>query len=373
MRFLFIVQGEGRGHLTQALALAEIVREAGHQVCAALVGSADGKTVQSFFQEAFKSEIIPFASPALVYHPRTKALSLPKTLSAVGKSFPRYCAGLRKVHRVVKEEAPDLIVNFYEVLGGLHSVFSSVPTLCVAHQYLLQHSCFPHPVGHRLDRMLVNLNSRLTALGAVRKLALSFYPAEAQGKIKVMPPLLRREVQEQQCSRDKFFLAYVTQAFMVEELLTWQSRRPEVELHCFSAGSEVGEVQPNFHRHTIAADRFLEYMGRCKGLITTAGFESVAEAMLLGKPVLTVPLPRHYEQVCNAIDSEKAGGGLYRTSFDPDVLEDWKGSLYTAEFRSWVEKAGPIFLQELTAVLGPRRYFTLRVPVLWRIVGRDLT
>jgi hypothetical protein len=165
----------------------------------------------------------------------------------------------------------------------------------------------------------------------------------------------------------------VTQAFMVEELLAWQSRRPEVELHCFSAGSEVGEVQPNFHRHTIAADRFLEYMGRCKGLITTAGFESVAEAMLLGKPVLTVPLPRHYEQVCNAIDAEKAGAGVYRRTFEADVLLDWNAPLPSAEFRTWVEQAGALFFQELTAVLGPRRYFTLRVPVLWRIVGRDLT
>jgi uncharacterized protein (TIGR00661 family) len=373
MRFLFIVQGEGRGHLTQALALAEIVREAGHQVCAALVGSADGQTVPGFFQEAFKSEIIPFASPALVYHPRTKVLSLPKTLSAVGKSFPRYCAGLRKVRRVVKEEAPDLIVNFYEVLGGLQSLFSSVPTLCVAHQYLLQHSSFPHPAGHSLDKFLVYLNSCLTALGAVRKLALSFYPAEAQGRIRVMPPLLRREVQGLQGVEEDFFLAYVTQDFMAEALLAWQEQHPKVELHCFSARQQVGEVQPNFHFHAIDAGRFLERMRRCKGLITTAGFESVAEAMLLGKPVLTVPLPRHYEQVCNAIDAEKAGGGLYRTSFDPDVLEDWKGSLCTAEFRTWVEQAGALFFQEVTAVLRSGRRYTLRLPVLWKTVGRDLT
>ena len=32
MRFLFIVQGEGRGHLTQALTLEDMLRRNGHEV-----------------------------------------------------------------------------------------------------------------------------------------------------------------------------------------------------------------------------------------------------------------------------------------------------------------------------------------------------
>ena len=38
MRFLFTVQGEGRGHYTQALSLAAILRKQGHEVVAVLVG-----------------------------------------------------------------------------------------------------------------------------------------------------------------------------------------------------------------------------------------------------------------------------------------------------------------------------------------------
>ena len=32
MKFLFIVQGEGRGHLTQAITLESILRRSGHEV-----------------------------------------------------------------------------------------------------------------------------------------------------------------------------------------------------------------------------------------------------------------------------------------------------------------------------------------------------
>lgn len=40
MKVLFIVQGEGRGHLTQAITLEEILRRNGHEVVEVLVGKS---------------------------------------------------------------------------------------------------------------------------------------------------------------------------------------------------------------------------------------------------------------------------------------------------------------------------------------------
>ena len=40
MKFLFIVQGEGRGHLTQALTLEEHLLREGHEVVEVLVGKS---------------------------------------------------------------------------------------------------------------------------------------------------------------------------------------------------------------------------------------------------------------------------------------------------------------------------------------------
>lgn len=49
-------------------------------------------------------------------------------------------------------------------------------------------------------------------------------------------------------------------------------------------------------------------MAGCKAYASTAGFESICEAMYLGKPVLMVPA--HIEQDCNAYDAMKAGAGI---------------------------------------------------------------
>ncbi len=67
MKYLFIIQGEGRGHLTQAVALSVMLQKHNHQVVGSMVGSADGKTIPQFFADNFKFQSIAFASPCLVY------------------------------------------------------------------------------------------------------------------------------------------------------------------------------------------------------------------------------------------------------------------------------------------------------------------
>lgn len=41
MKILFIVQGEGRGHLTQAISLERLLTRSGHEVVEVLVGKVN--------------------------------------------------------------------------------------------------------------------------------------------------------------------------------------------------------------------------------------------------------------------------------------------------------------------------------------------
>ena len=47
MKFLFIVQGEGRGHFTQAITLEEMLLRNGHEVVEVLVGKSSTRIFQS--------------------------------------------------------------------------------------------------------------------------------------------------------------------------------------------------------------------------------------------------------------------------------------------------------------------------------------
>ena len=50
-KFIFTIQGEGRGHLTQAISMTQIAREAGHEVVGYAVGSFQGRKIPAFFIE----------------------------------------------------------------------------------------------------------------------------------------------------------------------------------------------------------------------------------------------------------------------------------------------------------------------------------
>ena len=83
------------------------------------------------------------------------------------------------------------------------------------------------------------------------------------------------------------------------------------------------QALPSLIFYQICETRFIEKMASCKGFLTTAGFESIGEAMYLGKPVLMVPVKGQYEQRCNALDAEKAGAGKYAKIFDLLALKHY--------------------------------------------------
>lgn len=365
MKFLFIIQGEGRGHLTQAIALSEILQSKQHQVVGALVGTADGKNTPKFFIDNFKNTTIPFSSPCLIYCKKTKALDIRKTLFSSVLGTIKYFGGLQKIQKAVKDLRPDVIINFYDVLGGIHQFLfrPKVPMVCVAHQYLLLHRDFEHPKNHWFDKFLVNTNTRITALGAAKKIALSFTPFANDPKrgIFVAPPLLRSEINTLKTALEDYILAYVTQHSLADELIEWHAKNPTVKVHCFwdkPQDTEVYEYAPNLYFHRINAKSFLTMMQNCKGLVTTAGFESVCEAMYLGKPTLMIPVPKHYEQACNALDAKRAGAGMTATTFDLSKFMDYLPHYQdvSQDFQTWHNRSSFVFLHE--------PFFTVKSPMI---------
>lgn len=63
MKVIFVVQGEGRGHLTQALALKQQLLREGHEVVKVLVGKSKNREIPEFFKTQIESPIEMFLSP----------------------------------------------------------------------------------------------------------------------------------------------------------------------------------------------------------------------------------------------------------------------------------------------------------------------
>lgn len=361
MKFLFLVQGEGRGHLTQAISMSQLLAEAGHEVSAVLVGMAADREIPSFFAEQISAPIQTFRSPNLVFN-KSGELSLARTVGYPLCRIGRYLRSLRQIDQAVRQYSPDAIVNFYEALGGFYNLLyrPSVPIACVGHQYLFSHSDFQFPARRWLDRFLLQINTKITAMGAKKLLALSFreMPNEAQKRIFVMPPLLRKEIKDLKTSEQGFLLVYVNYPHLVAQIKAWHVQNPSVALHCFwdnketQANETVIDQTLTFHR--LNGEKFLRMMANCRALVTTAGFESVCEAMYLGKPALMVPA--HFEQSCNALDAVAAGAGLGATSFDLSAFMEYlpQHQPVGEEFRQWHNQHSIQLVRQLESLNKPK-------------------
>jgi len=350
MKFIFIVQGEGRGHSTQAIALHEILIKNGHEICAVLIGQSKRREIPSFFIDKIKAPIIGFQSPNFVLDENNKGLKIRKSFLANLLQTRTYIDSLKAIDQSVKKHQPDVIINFYDLLAGIYSCFYKKKRefrfVCISHHFVFQHPDFEFPKGHFADKFLLNCHSVITSAKSDLKLALSFVPMNdiPQQQLFAVPPLLRSEVRKLKSKDLNFILLYIVNDGYAEEIIAWHENNTHLKLVCFW---DRKTIEDHFFPHKNLVFRqlndvdFLEHLRTCSGYASTAGFESICEAMYLGIPVMMVPTANHFEQLCNSIDAEKAGAGIRNDEFNVSLLTEYlhKHKNQTAEFRNWADLA----------------------------------
>ena len=353
---MFIVQGEGRGHMTQAISAYQFLKKAGHEISCVVIGINPHREIPDYVKQQLEAEIVPVECPGFVMDSKLQSVKLfPSVVQTIFK-LRKYRNSLRKINNKVKEHKPDVIINFYNPLGGLYNYLykPEIPLICIAHQYIYLHPEYEFPEGKEADKRAIKFYTRLTSIGSVKKLALSFYPINDYEKDSIIgfPPLLRKDVFEIKVKEEEFLLVYLVNSGYAEEIISWHKKNPKVELHCFTDKKELsGKYDETLTFHNLDDKKFLQMMASCKGMVSTAGFESVCEAMYLGKPVLMVPVQGNYEQFCNAHDAckPKAGAGIRDEKFNIDRLLNYLHSYKksNSEFQQWVNSAEEKLLHHL--------------------------
>ncbi|MYF63289.1 MAG: glycosyltransferase [Rhodothermaceae bacterium] len=365
LRALFIVQGEGRGHMTQALALASILRRAGHSICKTVVSKGGDSEVPSYFEEGLQSPVTQVPSGRFFVNKETRSVDWGRTILSNSFKWAQFNRSFAILSELLRSERPDVIVNFYEPLAGLFMLRERpvTPMVAVAHQFMFLHPEYQFPSGYDVQKLSTISFTRLTGLGAERRLALSLYDAKPlpDKKIVVMPPLLRDEFFElPKDLSEPFFLVYLFHHSLSKDVIAWHERNPKVRLHCFWNNDDAEEVTHysdtlTFHR--LHGQRFLDMMARCQGIVTTSGFESMAEAMYLGKPLMLNPLHQHFEQHCNGLDGTSMGAAVQTSDFNLDHLTKFVPdyNFDTTKLRAWIGKAETMFVRELEQVANNKQ------------------
>lgn len=353
MKYLFIVQGEGRGHLTQAMTLEKLLTAGGHEVVEIMVGKSPQRKLPDFFLKGVRANVSHFESMNFLPSADNRKPSMVRTVLFNTFGFHKYFPSIQHVCDKIRSSGADVVVNFYELMAGLAYFFHEIdtPMICIGHQYLFLHKDFGLPRERYPDSIALDFFTRLTAVNAVRHLALSFRPMARDDKhgIVTVPPLLRQEVLEIEPSSGDYLHGYMLNTGFSEDVMKWHLKHPDVALRFFWDNWEAGKVHKvddTLSFYLIDDKEFLRQMAGCRAYASTAGFESVCEAMYMGKPILMVP--SHIEQEINAFDAVRSGAGVACDRFDLSALLEFSRDFKPDNsFREWVQSASELIIKEL--------------------------
>jgi uncharacterized protein (TIGR00661 family) len=355
LKIAFIVQGEGRGHLTQAISLQEILETAGHEITIVLAGTNAQRKLPPFFVNHYQDKLTTYQSPNLVKDKNKKSVRLGYSLIHNILQTPLFLKQLKKIDKLINQKDIDLIINFHEILCGFWFLFyrPKAPIVSIAHQYIYPHFRFFYPKMSRFNKFSLETVNSLTTMGSKKNLAINFIQWEnlSWDKLFVIPPLIRNQIKTLKTENKGHLLVYLLNPGYADQIILWHENHPDQQIHCFWDKEDVEEEfihSKNLTFHKLNADKYIKYLATCKGLATTAGYESICEAMYLGKPVLMVPVHNHPEQLINAVQAKAAGAGIMSNFFDLHELVHF-ADRYKANpaFKIWVNYASELVLQEL--------------------------
>ena len=102
-----------------------------------------------------------------------------------------------------------------------------------------------------------------------------------------------------------------------------------IQFHWFLNDVQTKHTVGNVTYFPVNQKLFNESLIHCHGIITGGGFETPAEALYLGKKILSIPIRDHYEQECNAAALNKMGVPVVYEAGDnfDEIIENWLKSI----------------------------------------------
>ncbi len=350
MKYFFIVQGEGMGHTTQSLALRSILEKNGHSVVTTLLGTNFLRGENKLYRTVPHDR---FFSPVFLSRRDRNGINLYSTFLYNFFLSPVYLFSIIRIACRIRASEAHVVIVFYDMMGqfGAFFSFSGKPVFSVSHHFFFDHPSFRWPADRKVERMMLKIHSWMASIGARKKLALSFTKENPvpRKKLFIVPPLLRREILDAFPVPGDHIHVYLLQAGFLYHMIGMARQNPRIQFRIFLHEFKTDfELPSNVHVSLISGDEFLESIKTSSMVICTAGFETLAEAIYLNKPLRVIPSTGHFEQYCNAVDAVRVSAARITDIFTVNEQNVSTDNPAHVQFLKWIGKAEEIILKCLT-------------------------
>jgi len=349
---MLFVQGEGRGHLTQAITVYQMLKRLNYEIPKVAVGIPRNRKVPQYAMDIFGDALFTYHTFEIIYKHGRKVDKFNTFFRNIIRA-PSYFKSRAIIRKYVRQHRPAYILNFFESLAALAVVDLSYPThrISVSHQNLFMFSREFPLEGHFIDAFVTRFFTQLANVRTDHMIVLSLYPLDPPSKrFTVCPPLLREEIYRMETTQDEDVLVYLLNHQYLNEIIELAKQHDHLNFTCFCDHKHTeAEFQesPNLRICKLDGVKFLERMRNAKYVVTTSGFETVAEAIYMGKRVVAIPVQNHYEQNCNGSDLQRSGLGAMRGDYNFNLkeLEFPSKDQLEGSTKAWFDRKEEIFFK----------------------------
>jgi uncharacterized protein (TIGR00661 family) len=304
MKIFYAVQATGNGHISRAIQLYPYLQKYG-TVDFFLSGNNASLTTGLPIQYKSRGCSLHYSScGGLDYWNIAKNIE-PIRLYKEAKALP------------LKEY--DVVINDFESITSLACKLQNVHSIQFGHQASFISDATPRPEKKSLMGELILKHYAPSP----KNIGLHFDKYDSF----IYPPIIKDEITNAEPTNLKHITIYLP-SFQKDCLEKAFKKVKDVAFHWFLSDVDFRYTEGNITYYPINQKLFNESLISCDGIITGGGFETPAEALYLGKKILSIPIQNHYEQECNAEALKQMGiPVIYEvgTNFD-EIIENWLNS-----------------------------------------------
>ena len=315
MKILYGVIGEGLGHATRSRVVAEHLIGQGHQVKAAASGRAFPYLSQ-FLPDVQEIWGLEFAlRHGQVDAWRTLTTNARKGLRGVPSDW-------RRGVEVARRFAPDLVVTDFEGFAYLFAKTARLPVISIDNIQMVDRCRHDRTVltGLRREYLATRafVGSKLPRADHY-VITTFFWPPARKLRTSLVPSLLRDEVLAAIPEPGEHLLVYGRISETAEAAL--KASGVATRVYGGRDGVTADQQDGNLLYRPFANEAFVDDLRTCRGVVATAGYSLMSEAVYLRKPMLALPLAGQFEQQMNARYLEALGYGTASRALDEPALE----------------------------------------------------
>lgn len=302
MKILFGIQATGNGHLVRSTEIYKLLKQ--HPEVTQLdVLISGGKAQMGLpFEVNYEYKGLSF------YYGKKGKISV---LKSIGKAnFLSIAIALMKV----PFKQYDLVISDFEPITLWGAKIAGVKRVGIGNMYSMTSKKFPKTKGTALTKLITGM-----MCPAKNKIGMHFQKFDDF----IYYPVIRSEIRHALPTDRNIYLVYLN-SFTDKELLNCFTSEQLKHKHFFIYSKTATEPyrKDNCTVMPLSNETFTRHITECSGVITAAGFQTVSEALYLGKKLFVIPIKKQSEQLSNAKVLSEMGVSI-STELKADEIAEW--------------------------------------------------